>query len=142
MYFHSSNLDYMRNLCNEKSFDPVYQYPSQQAKLAHPNEYGRIRTYNIDYHFLLGNLRNSDCPWCGCSDVHVKKEENKTYEPTNPFDKDKYWMQCCRCGSRGPVVFVDPMISIDDPIKDYILSLIKERYSQRLGWDSKLENIE
>lgn len=138
LYFYSSNLEYARDLKDESCFEYLYQYPKNEIEKAHENEYGRIKTKDTYFHFLIGTIRNNDCPWCGCSEICLKKEEDKSYGTMNPFSKDKYFMQCTHCGSRGPVVFGEPSITNDKDFNEYLISLIKENYSRRLSWDSKL----
>lgn len=60
----------------------------------------------------------------------------------NPFAKDKYWVECVNCKSRGPTTLITPIISCDELMKEHIMAVIKDRYSRRLSWDSTIKEEE
>ncbi len=139
VYFHSSNLDYIKDIRDEDIFEPVYLYPKNELRKCHPNEFGRIKTDSLYIHLIMGSIRQDDCPWCGCNDLTVRIIEDKSYDTMNPFAKDLYFIECTHCRSTGPRYYMDPMVSLNTKHKEELIQLIKMRYSNRCPWEQNIE---
>jgi hypothetical protein len=97
VYLHTSKLNVIQHLREDSLFEPAFQYPRETYDKCHANEYGKIKTKDVDYHLILGQIRGKDCPYCGSK----SKMEYKEY-----FDsfglRFVYWGNCQSCGARGP----------------------------------------
>jgi len=129
LYFHSSNFEYIKLLNIDELFEPVFQYSQSDLKNLIPNEYGRITTAYHCYHLIMGNIPQKECPWCGMKPVLKKLPD------VNGMDYSSYCMQCPNCGSRGPVMKINPQVQIDERELERVKALISDRYSVRLPWD-------
>lgn len=97
LYFHSSNLKYLKNIRDDERFEGVHEYSSHEIELASRNEYGRIRTQKNEYHFLFGEIRQENCPWCNGDVELVEVNRNELTM------RSCHCVEYCKCGSRGPL---------------------------------------
>lgn len=135
LYFHTSNLENIRELRDDVRIEGVHSYPEWEAKLAHPNEYGRITSAFNFYHFLVGHIRKTTpkCAWC--DDVlHLKVKE---YEKLNIVDLG---LQCYTCGSTGPAYRTTKSDFEREIIKEHIKEFMNFKYQDRKQWDHDLKN--
>ncbi len=130
LYFYSSNLEYIKEFRDDDSFESVCQYPLEELKKCHKNEFGRIKTNQNYYHLLIGTIRNEGCPWCAAA-LEIDKINVTTFS-------DKYFLKCINCGARGPTAFINDLIFKDE--EKWVLDRLKSIFEYRLPWDHNFVN--
>lgn len=133
-YVLTSNFDIATELAKEESFRHPGEYSPQDYSKLHRNEYGMLQTLLNSYHFLLGGVPQETCPWCGGAPelIRITPEPDCIYKPMKMFFK------CEKCGSQGPVLYVNEYIE-NKTVKIYE-DLCKRRYECRMQWDYKFVN--
>lgn len=129
LYFHSSNFDYIEFINGDPKFEPVYQYPRSEFEDTHVNEWGRIKTESNYYHFIIGNIPQKGCPWCGIEMVLKKLPD------VNGMDYSSCCMRCPNCGAMGPVIQINSQVQIDEKYFEAVKDIIARRNAVRLPWD-------
>jgi hypothetical protein len=139
LYFNSSNLKYCQELSEDDEFENVSEYPPLELAKVHQNEWGRIKTKSNYIHLLLGNINKKGCPWCGeIPDLITSVEDN----PSMSQQKIKYYMQCTKCGSRGPVIFSNLITPEYAKQIEYVKEYLEHIYGTRKNWDDGLKLAE
>jgi len=130
LYFHSSNLEQIREIKKDANFEPYYEYGPMPDKMnQHQYEYGRIKTDTNYYHFIMGNPRQEGCPWCGGTAEIIEGI-------TSSISPRKYCIQCMRCGARGPTLNVNT----DQAENPEVVALLWQRFETRRTWDDSFIN--
>jgi hypothetical protein len=136
IYVNSSNLNYIPEIDGDDDFQSVYNYPAHEYVKTSAYEWGRIKTDSLYIHFIMGHIRDRNCPWCGYGvDLKSLNKDN----PSDPFHRLNFCMECRNCGSRGPVnsIIASSIITNDD--EDMLRSIMESVYIQRKNWDETEE---
>ncbi len=136
IYVNSSNLDYLQLLDADDKFERVCEYPEHEFVKCTPYEWGRFKTDSLYIHFIMGHIRNRNCPWCG-SGVSFKPLNKDN--PSDPFHQLDFCMQCMNCGSRGPVKSIMKSSLITSEGINGIRTFMESVYMQRKNWDETEE---
>lgn len=131
LYFNSSNFDYIEDISADENFEPVYNYINTRKNVS-PYEWGRIKTPSLYIHLIMGHIIDKNCPWCGCG---VSLTPLNKDNPSDPFHKLVFCMECPRCGARGPTANIDAQCMIDKNMQDEVRKRIEHMYTQRKAWD-------
>jgi len=134
IYLHSSNTDHTYDLRNDDRFESVPEYPRLEVAKTHQYEYGRIVTDKNYYHILIGKIPQENCPWCNGSVELFKISEG------NIIEKSKFCLHCKICGSRGPILNLNPQMEHDRQVMAEMTDLMMQQYKNRKAWDSDLIN--
>ena len=134
LYFHSSNLEYTRELREDPHFEHSWELDPISRNKSFPYEYGRIKTNQNYIHIMIGRIPQKSCPWCG-----TEPFVNKIMD-SDGFSCSQYCMQCPKCGSRGPIMYLSRAIEQDKSAQQEFLDFMKTRYTQRLPWDHDFKN--
>ena len=127
IYVNSSDLKIVRDLRDHRDFKPAHEYPILEYEKISRYEYGEIKTDNLTIHFIMGNPPKDNCPWCDGENV-IQRTTSKCF----PF-YERFWCECLKCGSRGPILNVS--VSISQENMEFYLDFIRQRYKQRISWD-------
>ncbi len=134
LYFYASNLEQIRELNEDDKFEPLPHYHPHEHILASRNEYGRIKTNQNYYHFLVGRLSQTNCPWCGSLPEIIMVHEHTFLR------RKVYCIQCTQCGARGPTLNVALEMEHDDNVMNHFKSLLWDTYNHRRAWDEGFVN--
>ena len=134
-FLHTSDLENIKYIKEDIKFKLTFQYPEWELAKTHRNEYGRIETQQNYYHFLIGQMKQENCPWCGCGCNIEKVSESSIVSHA------RYCMICLYCGARGPVLNIAPTVENDPVAVEQYKMLIKQRFETRRPWDANLENV-
>lgn len=138
IYVNTSDYDILPEL----SSDPNFQHPSSYSMRGYANlserEYGCIFLENICVHFIIGKIPQDNCPWCDSPVCMEKKPSDENY--LGPMGANRYFMKCHSCGSRGPIMNVQPKASENKEALEHILDMLRSRYRIRTPWDKNLKN--
>lgn len=126
IYVHTSDLD---------NIEPISKIskPIGLNEFVSPNQFCKLRVEDIEFHFLFGNVKNENCPWCNSEVVlHQEKVPNFSFG-----DRYSFYVECLKCKSRGPENFI---VVNDKEALPLVRSLILQNYSERIPWDYELLN--
>lgn len=134
IYLHTSNVEYWRDFNNDPSIEKCFEYDPFGIEKSHQYEYGRIKTKQNYYHFLVGKIKQKDCPWCGsfCTVKRINELEVRGFS--------RYCMECENCGARGPILNVNLHAEQDEKHMGWFTDLIRDRFETRRHWDSDFVN--
>lgn len=123
-----SKLRFLKDFVHNFDYNRLHEYP----KLL-PNEIGYIKSYNV-IHFLAGNyFPNPFCPWCnGPAEIHKEITENRHFY--------RHWMECMKCGARGPTMNITYETMIHKINYDEIINIITKRWELRNSWYNNFKN--
>ncbi len=130
IYLYTSNLNHLRDLDEDRSFEHVWNYDQISLSKTHQNEYGKVKTKKNYYHIFVGRMRQKNCPWC-----------NSQCEPNRIEKSDfcaSYYMQCKNCGARGPVLSIASGKENDKDSMDLFINLLLNTFETRRPWDADL----
>lgn len=131
-YLHTSDLSKIQEMKRDVHFENCYYYDIYNFQNCHRNEIGRIVTDTSYFHILVGGIPQKGCPWCS-SPTQVKKlSDGGIVEPM------KYCIECMHCGSRGPILCINPSQSFDQLVMDEYFNFMNQRYENRVPWDKNL----
>jgi hypothetical protein len=134
LYFHSSNFDCTRFMREDPDFEGCYMYDPFSVEKMLPTEYGRIVTRKNTYHLLLGTMEQKGCPWCGSEGVIQSRNDFAM------IGYALYWVQCHKCGARGPAMSVIDEVRFDEKAMEEFHKLLIHRFHYRRTWDSDFVN--
>lgn len=134
LYYYSSNLDNLKDLREDDQFESVPEYNQLEISLVSRNEYGRIKTEQNYYHFLVGRLSQTNCPWCGALPELMKIHEHSF------LMRSVYCIQCTQCGARGPTLNIVMNHEHDENMMDHYKKFMWDRYNHRRAWDDGFNN--
>ncbi len=135
VYVNSSDLDTIKIIKNEPSFEHISQYDPYAYPKAHQNEFGRLKTPLNYYHFIIGQVHQENCPWCGGPPLlkRIKHDDGLGFSI--------YALECIRCGSRGPLLNVSSQRENDKEFMDECQNLMFARYKRRRTWDDDIKQL-
>lgn len=139
LYLNSSNLNYLKNLVEDSSFENVSEYSKEEIKKTSSHEMGRIKTKENYFHIILGNPGKNGCPWCGSEPV-FKKLPSKPSCPMGPQEFNRYCFSCENCGANGPIMNFYEMMENDEEFMKNIKDRMTHRFNHTRNWDCDLEN--
>ena len=135
LYFHSSNLDYIKDLKDDDLFEPACSYSYKEIEeIKNVYEYGRIKTDKNYYHLILGCLsyekKKKGCPWC-----HGEGELIKILPTEKSFlTIQKCFIQCKNCKAQGPIRLIN--ISVESDMQNsYIKEMMLQEFTDTKNWD-------
>ena len=137
IYLHTSNLNYKRDIKDDRNFEPCIHYSVKDYQKISKYEFGRINTNENYIHIIMGNIPQENCPWCGSIPKLIKLPDEEIRDILLP---SKYCIQCYTCGSRGPVLNVNCTSEQNSPYMEEMENLIKRRYERRNQWDHDFIN--
>jgi hypothetical protein len=132
IYVNSSNLKYIEYIDKDEDFEHVSQYPPNEITKASAYEWGRIKTCSLYIHFIMGHVRDKNCPWCKSEVAFTPLNKDN---PSDPFHYLGFCMQCMNCGSRGPVTKLMASSIITKDHEEQLRSLIECVFIERKNWD-------
>lgn len=130
VYLHTSDFNVAEILGQDPGFMPACEYMMTHSLTRH--EYGRILGYGAVFHYLIGNIRDDGCPWCG------KEPRLKEILTTHPYMRS-FCLECTNCYSRGPGCSVRTDSLAENHVMDEMLKLMRMQYATRRQWDHKLK---
>lgn len=131
-YVHCSDLKIIKWLNESDLFEHNCHYHPLEFSNCHRNEWGRLKIKDANLQFIVGELIDFSCPWCG-EDPVLKQEK-----PGICFETFIFYMKCNTCGSCGPKIVLHISNPSCEKTMRVVGDMIKQKYATRRAWDHNI----